>query len=86
MPELALHEASLILRGWQDERRLIHFHVGESGDPALLAFGVGTIEELTPDFLRIDSRSAEPPETGRGRMHGCAVLAEASRLVTEPSP
>jgi hypothetical protein len=73
MPELPLEDVLLILRVWQDQKRDIYFHVGESQEPALFAFGHGAIEELTPDFLRIDSRSADPPENLRAHEHGCAV-------------
>jgi hypothetical protein len=73
MSELPLEDVLLILRVWQDQKRVVYFHVGESEEPALFAFGRGAIEELTPDFLRIDSRSADPPEMGRAHEHGCAV-------------
>jgi hypothetical protein len=73
MPELPLEDVLLILHVWKDKRQVIYFHVGESEDPALFAFGVGAIEELTSDFLRIDSRSAEAPEMGETRVHGCTV-------------
>jgi hypothetical protein len=73
MPELPLEDVLLILHVWRDEKRVIYFHVGESEDPALFAFGCGAIEELTPDFLRIDSRSADPPEIRQSRVHGCTV-------------
>jgi hypothetical protein len=74
MPELPLEDVLVILRVWKDERQVIYFHIGESeDDPALFAFGVGAIEELTSDFLRIDSRSADPPEMEETRVHGCTV-------------
>lgn len=73
MPELPLEDVLLILRVWKDERQVIHFHVGDGDNPALFAFGVGAIEELTSDFLRIDSRSADAPEVRGTRLHGCTV-------------
>jgi hypothetical protein len=74
MPDLPLEDVLLILRGWKDEKRLIAFQLGDVGaDVVLFAFGFGAIEELTPSFLRIDSRTVNSLETGQGQQYGCTA-------------
>lgn len=74
-----LEDVLLVLRCWHNEKRLIVFHVGDDsvgGDAVIFAFGSGVIEELTPDFLRIESRSANSLETS-----GCTIsLQRADRF------
>jgi len=70
-----------MLRGWQDEKRLIQFHISESAATGFTCFGLGLIEELTPEFLRIDSRNVNTAEMSLGQRYGCTVsLRRADRL------
>ena len=74
MPDLPLEEALLVLRGWRDERRLIHFHICDSADAnGFTGFGLGAIEELTEEFVRIDSRNVNAPEMLSGQKYGCTI-------------
>ena len=74
MPDLSPQAALLVLHGWQEEKRVIHFHITDSADAsAFTCFGMGLIEELRPDFIRIDSRNANAPEMVCGERYGCTI-------------
>jgi len=79
-PAVPLEDVLLMLRGWRDEKRLIQFHISESRAAGFTCFGLGLIEELTAEVLRIDSRNVTV-EISLGQRYGCTIsLHRADRF------
>jgi hypothetical protein len=71
---LPREEAQLVLRGWQEEKRVIHFHLSDGADATgFKCFGIGAIEELGPDLVLIDSRNTNVAEMLCGERYGCTI-------------
>ena len=73
--------AQMVLRGWQEERRLIHFHISDNANPSFKCSGIGTIEELSPETLRIDGRNVMD-EASNGKYYGCTISLQRANSFT----
>lgn len=72
MPALPLQDALFVLRGWQEEGRLIHFNISDNAGATVKCSGIGTIEELGPQTLRIDGRNVLDEATN-GKYYACTI-------------
>jgi len=62
----------MVLLGWQEEERFIHFHISSDVNTAFKCSGIGTIQEISSQMLSIDGRKTVGEATG-GKRYGCTI-------------